>query len=447
MAKRWSSRDEIPFEVVAETFVLPIVEASAKLGLSIATLKRACKEHGIPRWPYRKVMAGRSIEEIKREADLMVAKEFEDGTIEGLRSAGSQKSPVLDLRSPGIPRGDGGTPGVASASHPSTTPGVPKKIIVKLNGKGVIMPPGALHFSQQQASPGTTPGPLPLQAFPTFSPYPLHPPDYPYPYPLPLSNSRRVPLEQRKALALTSHLQAFHSGFPSKDEGGLPREDNRWWGSEAPESKNEYSEDRERGRREGTGAYMKDGEQRSGEGPAKGFRSGQHGDANGEVREDKDASAEEKREEGGKEGTEKSRPFERTANPRLSKVEDMDGKPLVLNSAVGGKASEIQCSAPTSGEEPAATQALLLEPEPTSGGVRATRVSPVVEKQNAKEKALLPSVLLHAKRKRISEMGRQGVTSSYALGYGAGQASEKDAQTLRFVFGNFLPSAWQTGVY
>lgn len=194
MAKKWNTRDELSFDVVAETFKLPIVEASAKLGICSATLKRICKEHGIPRWPFRKVSAGKTIEDIKREAAEMLAK-------------GRVSSSGISRSVNGIESQSGGTPGIG-----------PKRIIVKLKGQG-----------KTQGSSGTNPqatrGGLPAQAFSMFSPHPNHPPESPYPYPLPLPNSKRIAADQRKGLK--SYLNAFNFGFPGEGLGG---ENHRWWG-------------------------------------------------------------------------------------------------------------------------------------------------------------------------------------------------------------------------
>lgn len=49
-------------------FSLPLSEASDILGVSSSVLNKICNENGLERWPHRKYLAGKSIEEIKMEA-------------------------------------------------------------------------------------------------------------------------------------------------------------------------------------------------------------------------------------------------------------------------------------------------------------------------------------------------------------------------------------------
>lgn len=45
----------IPKETLPDLFILPINEAAAKMGISVPQLKEACMEHGIIRWPFKKL--------------------------------------------------------------------------------------------------------------------------------------------------------------------------------------------------------------------------------------------------------------------------------------------------------------------------------------------------------------------------------------------------------
>jgi hypothetical protein len=37
-------------------FHLPITSVAKELGVCVTVLKRICRENGVPRWPYRKVL-------------------------------------------------------------------------------------------------------------------------------------------------------------------------------------------------------------------------------------------------------------------------------------------------------------------------------------------------------------------------------------------------------
>ncbi|KAL2940854.1 Protein RKD2 [Bienertia sinuspersici] len=56
------------FEDVSKLFALPLSEAADILGVPTSVLKKICNENGLERWPHRKYLAGKSIEEIKKEA-------------------------------------------------------------------------------------------------------------------------------------------------------------------------------------------------------------------------------------------------------------------------------------------------------------------------------------------------------------------------------------------
>jgi hypothetical protein len=49
-------------EVLSSLFVCSEKEASKILGICLTTLKKACRRHGIDRWPYRKIKSGQLLE-------------------------------------------------------------------------------------------------------------------------------------------------------------------------------------------------------------------------------------------------------------------------------------------------------------------------------------------------------------------------------------------------
>lgn len=79
----------LSFEDVSKLFSLPLSEAADILGVSTSALKKLCNENGLERWPHRKYLAGKSIEEIKKEA----AKEKSKG-LGGTSAADRQKGNV-----------------------------------------------------------------------------------------------------------------------------------------------------------------------------------------------------------------------------------------------------------------------------------------------------------------------------------------------------------------
>eukprot|EP00897_Mesotaenium_endlicherianum_P001951 jgi/Mesen1/1784/ME000014S01187 len=198
-------KEEISFEEVADAFTLPIVSASERLGVCTATLKRVCKENGIPRWPYRKIMAGRTVEEIRAEAAAQMK-------IDQASSAPAAAPP-------------GGTPHAQMQRSASYRPSY-----------SAAQSHGSYQPRYRPSSPASQGGAIPQQRpqglnSTMMSPFrglqPLNPPLYPYPYPLPPVPSRRNTIEQRKALA--SYLQSFSLGFPAS----LEVEEQRWWGGQA----------------------------------------------------------------------------------------------------------------------------------------------------------------------------------------------------------------------
>lgn len=59
---------DLSFDEVANLFPFPIAEAASTLGVSTNDLKRVCRENGLNRWPYRKILAGKTVEDVKKEA-------------------------------------------------------------------------------------------------------------------------------------------------------------------------------------------------------------------------------------------------------------------------------------------------------------------------------------------------------------------------------------------
>ncbi|XP_024525311.1 protein NLP5-like [Selaginella moellendorffii] len=67
--------ESLDFDEVAKYFSMTVAEAANILGVCQATLKRICRENGLSRWPHRKFMGGKSVEEIKQDA--LRAKQFQ----------------------------------------------------------------------------------------------------------------------------------------------------------------------------------------------------------------------------------------------------------------------------------------------------------------------------------------------------------------------------------
>ncbi|KAE8725396.1 Glucan synthase-like 7 [Hibiscus syriacus] len=63
-----AAAQSLSFDDVADFFSLPLDDAASTLGVSASVLKKTCRENGLDRWPHRKFLSGKSIEEIKRHA-------------------------------------------------------------------------------------------------------------------------------------------------------------------------------------------------------------------------------------------------------------------------------------------------------------------------------------------------------------------------------------------
>ncbi|CAO2837251.1 unnamed protein product [Amaranthus hypochondriacus] len=66
--------NSLSFEDVSKLFSLPLSEAAGILGVSTNALKKICNENGLERWPHRKFLAGKTIDEIKKEAAIAKSK-------------------------------------------------------------------------------------------------------------------------------------------------------------------------------------------------------------------------------------------------------------------------------------------------------------------------------------------------------------------------------------
>ncbi|CAM9877163.1 unnamed protein product, partial [Ectocarpus sp. 12 AP-2014] len=55
-----ASDDSPPLEALQEHYHMSLEQAARALGISLNKLKRACRQYGIPRWPYRQVRSIRS---------------------------------------------------------------------------------------------------------------------------------------------------------------------------------------------------------------------------------------------------------------------------------------------------------------------------------------------------------------------------------------------------
>ncbi|KAM0944386.1 putative transcription factor Nin-like family [Dioscorea sansibarensis] len=63
-----ASNSRIPLDEISKLYHLPIAEAASILGVCTSVLKRICREHGVVRWPYRKYIAGKNADDIRKDS-------------------------------------------------------------------------------------------------------------------------------------------------------------------------------------------------------------------------------------------------------------------------------------------------------------------------------------------------------------------------------------------
>ncbi|KAK9692374.1 hypothetical protein RND81_09G260000 [Saponaria officinalis] len=90
----------LSFEDVSKLFPLPLSEAADILGVSTSVLKTLCNENGLERWPHRKYLAGKSIEDIKNEAAKEKSKAL-GGNSQGDRHKNNVSTGAVASSSPG----------------------------------------------------------------------------------------------------------------------------------------------------------------------------------------------------------------------------------------------------------------------------------------------------------------------------------------------------------
>ncbi|XP_059450441.1 uncharacterized protein LOC132181298 isoform X2 [Corylus avellana] len=85
-----SPNHSLSFDHISNYFSLPLNDAASNLGVCTSVLKKICRDNGLDRWPYRKFLSGKSIEEIKRNAARERYKELAEMSKIG-RESGSQQ--------------------------------------------------------------------------------------------------------------------------------------------------------------------------------------------------------------------------------------------------------------------------------------------------------------------------------------------------------------------
>ncbi|XP_017244766.1 uncharacterized protein LOC108216504 [Daucus carota subsp. sativus] len=95
----------LSLEDVSKCFNLPLSDAAESLGVSNTTLKKICLDNGLVRWPYRKFLLGKSIEDILTEAALEkktrseLLKSTKDGKVDATKNTTSV-GPVHEVPKP-----------------------------------------------------------------------------------------------------------------------------------------------------------------------------------------------------------------------------------------------------------------------------------------------------------------------------------------------------------
>ncbi|XP_008784393.2 uncharacterized protein LOC103703346 [Phoenix dactylifera] len=176
---------KLSFEEISKYFSLPIAEAASNLGVCTSALKRICRENGIIRWPYRKFLAGKTVEDIRKDAERERTKELAElPKIANQRTDVSKVMPSMSVGSSSTTFGN-----QVQNRAPSVTQGA-----LKLQ-QGVPMPGHVLQSQGNKFSQTTWPNMIQYRGIPTF-------------------------------------MDEFKYGFPAN---GLSSVCVRWWGSGSKE--------------------------------------------------------------------------------------------------------------------------------------------------------------------------------------------------------------------
>ncbi|WOL02235.1 kinesin-like protein KIN-8A [Canna indica] len=163
----------LTFDEISKLFSLPIAEAAPILGVCTSVLKKICRDYGIVRWPYRKFLAGKTLEDIRRDVAKERTKELTDV------SKSNQRNNISNVIS--IPSG-------SSAVSRTTNPSQDSSIMQRVSVPG--------HASQLQGNRFMPNG---------------------WPNTAQLSQSKNIP----------TFMDEFKYGFPAN---GLTSTSVKWWG-------------------------------------------------------------------------------------------------------------------------------------------------------------------------------------------------------------------------
>lgn len=215
---------------VSKFFAVPIAEAAQKLNVCGSVLQRICKENGIARWPYRKVTAGKSAEEI-----------IEEGIKELASNPSAYK--IAEKQPPSTPENTSGTP-VATPPNPTPSPSIEPDSAMNVEQPDPKRPApqqeaASVQPSQPQKSTQRNTPAAQAKALAQGNTPPQRvnqqgtPPRVNSPVASHVRNTAvsHAPTPQKQKPAST--LDDFKIGFPSK---GLRRASTRWWGSSEKES-------------------------------------------------------------------------------------------------------------------------------------------------------------------------------------------------------------------
>uniref|UniRef100_A0A0D6QR16 RWP-RK domain-containing protein n=1 Tax=Araucaria cunninghamii TaxID=56994 RepID=A0A0D6QR16_ARACU len=207
MSAQTISWDEsLTFDEVAKFFSVPIAEAANILGVCSSVLKKICRDNGIPRWPYRKFLAGKTVEEIKREA--VREKEVTD-----------EVTKVSNENDKSLPSSGTASLGISSAQAAESKP---ETAGIQTESKSDITATDTGKWQQAVSTAGNI-----LQTSGTKIPQAV----------------RQHPFQMGHRVFMSTYLDEFKQGFP---KNGLSSISNRWWGSGGSLSDKNLPEDLQR---------------------------------------------------------------------------------------------------------------------------------------------------------------------------------------------------------